>query len=64
MVSRLVHGELRVMYRSVESLCCTCEANVTLYVSYMTIKKTKHPQNYSHMWIRVMKKIKEYCEGE
>ena len=28
------HGELRVMYGIVESLCGTLETNITLYVNY------------------------------
>lgn len=50
MVSILVHGELRVMYGIVESLCHTREANTTLYVSYTTIKKkTSTPKLFSYM---------------
>jgi len=33
-------GEHWVMYRTVESLCCTSETNITPYVNYAPIKYT------------------------
>ena len=32
------HGEHRVMYRNVESICCALETNITLCVNYISIK--------------------------
>ena len=32
------HDEHRVMYRVVESLYCTPETNITLYVNYLEFK--------------------------
>ena len=34
-----LHGEYRVMYRIVKSLCCTPKANIVLYVNYTSIIK-------------------------
>jgi len=35
------HGEHLVVYINIESLCCTPEANIILYVNYTSIKKKK-----------------------
>lgn len=35
----MYYGEDSIMYRTVESLCCTLETNITLYVNYTSITK-------------------------
>ena len=33
------HDEHCVTYRTVESLCCKSETNITLYINYTSLKK-------------------------
>lgn len=35
------HDEHRVMYETVESLYCTPETKITLYVNYLDLKQNK-----------------------
>ena len=36
------HSEHCIIYIIVESLCCTAETNVTLYVNYTSLKKREN----------------------
>ena len=36
------HGEHWVMYRTVESICCTDEINIALCINYTSIKKEEN----------------------
>lgn len=39
-------GEHNLMYRIVESLCCSLEADITLFVNYMSIKNRPQSINF------------------
>ena len=34
-----------IMYRIVESICCTPETNITLYANYASVEKKKKERN-------------------
>ena len=36
-----IYCDCFMMYINVESLCCTVESNITLYVNYTSMKKKK-----------------------
>ena len=44
-------GKHSIMYKIVESLCCTPETNITLHVNYT--KKLKKIKEYPHKWTSV-----------